>query len=298
MQKILILDDDGDFRKLLVTYLGSAFKDVEIVEYDPVEKGVPGEEFDWSSYDVLILDYNLRINNLTGLDILQTNSNNRLFPATIMLTSEGNEDVAVRALKSGVYDYLRKEKLKKEQLKASIQEAFDKHNSSLNRLYSLDEARQLARKEAQIIIDTYKVKYEHIRIHEETRLKAERLKLEGELEENQASLDEIKESRNKAEQLKSSTDEELTVLRIRQEEAEAVVLKTNWKKGQGEAMSLQFEEDLKSFRNGMDQPEKATLNLAGQMERARQLKEKAKMGATNKNKNLFNDITSQLNKDE
>ena len=281
-----------------MTYLGSAFKDTELVEYDPVEKGVPGEDFDWSSYDVLILDYNLGVNNLTGLDVLKANSNNRLFPATIMLTCEGNEDIAVRAVKSGVYDYLRKEKLKMEQLKTSIQEAFDKYNSNRNRLYSLDEARQLVREEEEKSLATYKAKYDLIRTHEETRLKAEHFKLEEELEKNQASLDKIKESRKKAEQSKSSTDKEMTILKTRQEEAEAVVLKTNWKKSQEGTMNLQLEEDLKSFKEEMEQRENLALKFKHHMERVRQLKAIAKERAAKKNKNLFNDIASQLDKDK
>jgi DNA-binding response OmpR family regulator len=298
MQKILILDDDGDFRKLLITYLGSAFKDTKLVEYDPIEKGLPGEDFDWSGYDVLILDYNLRINDLTGLDVLQANSNNRLFPATIMLTSEGDEDIAVQALKLGVYDYLRKEKLSKEKLKTSVEETFDKYCSNRNRLYSLDEARQLARKEAQKILAVYKAKYKQIRTHEETRLKAERLKLEEELEKNQTILDEIRESRNKVEQSKSTTDEEIAELKIRQEEAEAAVQKTKWKKDQEEKMKLLLEEDLNSFKDEMEQQKNLTLNIEARMERIQQLKEEAKVAAESNNKSLFNDIASQLGKDE
>ena len=298
IHKILILDDDGDFRKLLLTYLGSVFKDTELVEYDPVDKGLPREDFDWSSYDVLILDYKLRVDNLTGLDVLHANSNNRFFPATIMLTSEGNEDIAVRALKSGVYDYLRKEKLNKEQLKISIQEAFDKYNSNRKFLDSLDEVRQLAMENAEKNLAAYKAKYDLIRIQEEARLKAERLKLQEELEKNQAILNEIKESRKKAEQSRPSTIEEMTVLKTRQEEVEAVVLKTNWKKSQEETMNEQLEEDLKIFEDEIEQQKKLTLNLKEHLERIQQLKEKEKEIAVETNKNLLNEIASQLDKDE
>ena len=67
IQRILILDDDADFRKLLLTHLGKLFEGVEAEEYDPVARGVPGEGFDWSRYDILILDYYLCIHNITGL---------------------------------------------------------------------------------------------------------------------------------------------------------------------------------------------------------------------------------------
>ena len=137
LERILILDDDADFRKLLITYLGKMLTDVELIEYDPVANGIPGKDFDWSRYDVLILDYYLTRNGLTGLDILQMNRKNQFFPAAVMLTGAGNEEIAVRALKSGVYDYLRKEALNKEQLKDSIIEAWVKLKTERERLNEL-----------------------------------------------------------------------------------------------------------------------------------------------------------------
>jgi DNA-binding response OmpR family regulator/EAL domain-containing protein (putative c-di-GMP-specific phosphodiesterase class I) len=135
--RILVLDDDADFRKLLRVFLGRMFERAEIEDYDPVARGVPGEDFDWSRYDVLILDYYLCIRNVTGLDILQANRKNRFFPATIMLTGAGNEEVAVRALKAGVYDYLRKESLDKEQFRRAILNAVEQHQEKQQRLAEL-----------------------------------------------------------------------------------------------------------------------------------------------------------------
>lgn len=133
LKRILILDDDGDFRRLLKVYLGKLLPGVEVAEYDPVARGAPGDDFDWSPYDALILDYYLCIHNVTGLDILQTHRKNRYFPATIMMTGAGNEEVAVRALRAGVYDYLRKEKFDKEQLKQSLLTAVEKHQAERTR---------------------------------------------------------------------------------------------------------------------------------------------------------------------
>jgi DNA-binding response OmpR family regulator len=124
LQRILIFDDDSDFRKLLLVRLGKMFPEVELEEYDPIARGVPELDFDWSRYDVLLLDYFLCIHGVTGLDILRKNRKNPLFPTTIMLTGAGNEEIAVRALKSGVSDYIRKETLNKEELRKSILNAY------------------------------------------------------------------------------------------------------------------------------------------------------------------------------
>jgi CheY-like chemotaxis protein/EAL domain-containing protein (putative c-di-GMP-specific phosphodiesterase class I) len=127
LKRILILDDDGDFRRLVKLYLSKLLPDVEVIEYDPVAQGAPSDDFDWSRYDALILDYYLCIHNVTGLDILQAHRKNKYFPATIMMTGAGNEEIAVRALRAGVYDYLRKEKFDKEQLKQALLTAVEKH---------------------------------------------------------------------------------------------------------------------------------------------------------------------------
>ena len=131
--KLLILDDDADFRKLLLTRLGKLLEGVELVEYDPLSRGLPGEEFDWAPYDVLLLDYNLNAGDKTGLDLVQANRKNPQFPATIMLTGVGSEEIAVRALKAGVDDYLRKENLDKDRLLKAIREAFEKHSKEQDR---------------------------------------------------------------------------------------------------------------------------------------------------------------------
>ncbi|MBI1732829.1 MAG: EAL domain-containing protein [Gammaproteobacteria bacterium] len=133
-KRILILDDDADFRGLLRVYLGKLFPGTEVEEYDPVARGAPGDDFDWSRYDALILDYYLCIHNVTGLDILQAHRAKRHFPATVMMTGAGNEEIAVRALRAGVYDYLRKEKFDKQQLRDSLVAAVEKHRAERARL--------------------------------------------------------------------------------------------------------------------------------------------------------------------
>lgn len=300
--KILILDDDSDFRKLLARYLKSEYADAELDEYDPVEKGIPGEAFDWSRYEVLILDYNLQIDNLTGLDILQANRDNPMFPATVMLTGEGSEEIAVQALKSGVTDYLRKEKLDKNQLRASVQEAFDKYTSRQVRLYSLNEARQLARKEAQKILAIYKDNYDRVQAREQARLQQERRKLETELKKNQEILDKINDSRYQAEQKRTASEQELKEITNRQKEAEAAVIKANWKMNQEEVTSkIQFEDDLKSFRDEMDMQARATKTLSTQIEKILEIKAAAKRQAkaaeAEQDRNLLDDIATQLDKE-
>jgi EAL domain-containing protein (putative c-di-GMP-specific phosphodiesterase class I)/FixJ family two-component response regulator len=134
LKRILIFDDDSDFRKLLLIRLKKMFDGVDLEEYDPIADGVPGEDFNWAGYDVLLLDYYLCIHGVTGLDIIHKNRKNPHFPATIMLTGAGNEEIAVHALKSGVSDYMRKEKLDKEELRIAILKAFEEQKTKRKKI--------------------------------------------------------------------------------------------------------------------------------------------------------------------
>lgn len=60
-----------------------------------------------AKHDALIVDQNLP--RLSGVDVIRTLSEARELPPTIMLTGAGNEDVAVKAMKLGVSDYLTKD---------------------------------------------------------------------------------------------------------------------------------------------------------------------------------------------
>ena len=125
LQKILIIDDSSDYRKLINTFISKLLPGVEFIEYDPLFEGIPDESFDWSSIDVLLLDYHLSIVGTTGLDILQKNHKKPEFPATIMLTAAGTEEVAISALNFGIYEYQPKQSLTKDKLKQSIIHAWE-----------------------------------------------------------------------------------------------------------------------------------------------------------------------------
>ena len=60
-----------------------------------------------ASYDLLLVDYNMPF--LGGIDVLRTLAAKGTFPPTIMVTGEGNEGIAVEALKLGAADYVVKD---------------------------------------------------------------------------------------------------------------------------------------------------------------------------------------------
>ena len=105
--KILIIDDSKDFRALVGIYLAKALKGAELVEYAVEEIGKPADDFQWSDYNILLLDYNLG-GGEDGFDWLKEFKHKAGFPPTIVLTAEGDEYIAVKAIKLGAADYINK----------------------------------------------------------------------------------------------------------------------------------------------------------------------------------------------
>jgi len=115
---VLIIDDDPSYRKLLSRHLTAEWPDLRVEEYDPLQRDVPGAAFPLKSYDVVILDYMLGHGD--GLDWLHQLKSRADCPPILFLTGAGNEIIAVRAMKAGADDYLRKQDLTRDRLISGI----------------------------------------------------------------------------------------------------------------------------------------------------------------------------------
>ena len=102
LTKIAIVDDE----KVLVTSLAMAFED----EGYEVESFFDGTSFlaavESSQPDIVLLD--LRLPDISGIEILERLSAGNLPVKTIMITAHGDIDTAIRAMKSGAYDFINK----------------------------------------------------------------------------------------------------------------------------------------------------------------------------------------------
>jgi len=122
--KILIIDDSKDFRALVRLYLAKALEGADLVEYAVEDIGKPADDYQWSDYDVLLLDYNLG-GGEDGFDWLKEFKHKSGFPPTIILTAEGDEYIAVTAIKLGAADYLNKVDITPKRLADVIKEAVE-----------------------------------------------------------------------------------------------------------------------------------------------------------------------------
>ncbi|MDX1515123.1 MAG: response regulator, partial [Gammaproteobacteria bacterium] len=142
-KRILVIDDDVDYRNLLVRLLSKAFPGVKVASLDPLKKGLPGDGFDWAQFDVVIIDYNLGKvgSGLACVERIRKHAESP--PATILLTAEGNEEIAAKAFRQGVHDYLPKQGLTGKTLTNSIKSAFNVRSNQVrkNREISLNATR-------------------------------------------------------------------------------------------------------------------------------------------------------------
>ncbi|MFB3100095.1 MAG: protein kinase [Gammaproteobacteria bacterium] len=122
--KILVIDDSKDFRALVRLYIAKALEDAEVIAYAVEELGKPADDYSWSDYDVVLLDYNLG-GGEDGFDWLKEFRQKKGFPPTIILTAEGDEYIAVKAIKLGAADYINKVDITPKRLAEVIEEAIE-----------------------------------------------------------------------------------------------------------------------------------------------------------------------------
>ena len=123
MANILLVEDNLDHVMLMEAALKKSDAKFE------VDVAVSGDEclekFAKSSYDVILLDYSLP--KISGLDILENIRERKSDTPVVMITGQGDENIAVEAMKKGAYDYVTKSGDFLITLPMVIQQAIEKH---------------------------------------------------------------------------------------------------------------------------------------------------------------------------
>ena len=124
-RKILIVEDDRIDRELLKVSLhnqnGNSFEFAEEAAGSAVLSRC--REF---QPDCILLDLNLP--DMHGLDVLSLLSESSCAPPIVVITAFGNEQIAVRAMKSGATDYVVKNAITPENLAHTVENAIEKHH--------------------------------------------------------------------------------------------------------------------------------------------------------------------------
>ena len=123
--KILIVDDSAEDRETYRRYLGrNLIVDHQTVEAESGEEGL--EYLASIQPDLILLDYMLP--DCDGLEFIQELQQIAQVPPIIMLTGQGNETIAVEAMKNGAKDYLVKGQLTPEILATSVRNIIQQQN--------------------------------------------------------------------------------------------------------------------------------------------------------------------------
>lgn len=130
--RFLIVDESGIFRAELALMLRERWADAETDEWDPRTQGNPFESLARDRYAAMLLDS--RPAGEDGIAWVAQARKDPYGPPVILITDAGGESLAVKAMKAGAADFLRKEGLTTEQLVRSVEDAVREH-----------EARQLDR---------------------------------------------------------------------------------------------------------------------------------------------------------
>lgn len=120
--RVLIIDDETAFSSLLSLELESG-EEYKVCTADSGENGI--ETLRNEKFDIILLDYHL--GSMTGLEVLEWMGQEQNETPVIMLTAAGTEEVAVKAMKLGAYDYARKERLEIEHLPVLINGVYERY---------------------------------------------------------------------------------------------------------------------------------------------------------------------------
>ncbi|TMH95602.1 MAG: response regulator, partial [Betaproteobacteria bacterium] len=131
---VLIVDDDPALLQALPETLRLRMNGVTVDTADSAAAAL--ERITARDYDAIVTD--IRMPGMDGLTLLAEILGRRPDTPTLMITGHGEEDLAVRALRGGAYDFIQKP-IDRDQFVASLHRAIEAH--ALNRLV---KERQLA----------------------------------------------------------------------------------------------------------------------------------------------------------
>ncbi|RMD91025.1 MAG: response regulator, partial [Calditrichaeota bacterium] len=125
--KVLLVEDDQDQAELIRRSLEKFDERFNVEIIDSGESCL--EKISSQKYEAIILDYQLPVYD--GLEILKRIKNRGIHVPIVVVSGQGNEKVAVEALKNGAYDYIIKDSTYFSVLPKVVQQTIEKHHLEL-----------------------------------------------------------------------------------------------------------------------------------------------------------------------
>jgi DNA-binding NarL/FixJ family response regulator len=119
--RVLIIDDQVEFRRLLAQHVSTGFDSPSIAEYDPAERGRLPADFSGSAYDAVLLGDTP--GSEEGLSWLRDLSRRNDFPAVIYLIADKAAESEEAAIAAGAHACLARRKIDHAGLVAALRAA-------------------------------------------------------------------------------------------------------------------------------------------------------------------------------
>lgn len=142
--KIILVDTSKTFMAAIRKHLALSLPDIEITEYDAEQQGMPGADFRWDLYDFAVISQELG-DGPSGLEWLRRFGGRDDFPPTTLVAERGDEYLAVKAMKAGACDYVRRVDIRSDRLLGAIREAGPRARPSEEQTQVLDSFRHETR---------------------------------------------------------------------------------------------------------------------------------------------------------
>lgn len=112
--RFLIIDDDAEYRRVLRYHLEVEWPDAMVQEYQPSSAGPLTQAFPLTDLDLILLGYPLQ--NEEDLALLRTMRARSGCPPVVVFAADGDEFLAVDAMKAGAGDYFPKTRVTHQRL--------------------------------------------------------------------------------------------------------------------------------------------------------------------------------------
>ena len=125
-----MIDVHAQHLQVMRRFLEKVHPGVRLTDYNPVSSGMPGADFDWSRYDLLLIDNVL--DKYNALEWLQTATQQENFPPFIVVSATGESDSpeamesVIRSVRLGAVNFLFKKKIQLNQLNENIIKVLEK----------------------------------------------------------------------------------------------------------------------------------------------------------------------------
>lgn len=134
--RVLVVDDSADSFEMVRRML-AANNDLEIQVEWAASTNSSKLLLDSEAFDVVLLDFGLPGED--GLTFLQRLSAAEDVPPIVMLTGQGDEQIAAESIRRGAYDYVAKDSMTPELLSRAIDRAIQGHRLNLEQRQQSDE---------------------------------------------------------------------------------------------------------------------------------------------------------------